>query len=485
MAPDGQFTSPQAPCGEYRAAALAVHVTPEGLDQADLRLNELCDSLDRVALISRLPAPAEAIDSSVVVLPPPNLSARLPLQGRRGVAEDDQKTRGVNEFQVRSNYVAQNSASQLVQSPAQAAPRSPHELATSGLMKPLWIDGRLLLARRVIADGEVYVQGCWLDWPAIEAWLAGQVRDLLPDATLLAAVPGEEPARLLAALPVRLEPGQPSEIGAGPSAVKLSLAVAWSCVVLAGVAVAVLLAGVVTLSERRGAFVSAVTHELRTPLTTFRMYAEMLAEGMVPDAAQRQRYLTTLRHEAERLTHLVENVLAYARLERGRARGRVETVAVADLLAQVTRRPSERAVQAGMSLVVEIAAAARQIEVLTDMSAVEQVLFNLVDNACKYAAAATDRRIHLTVEDGHGRVALRVADHGPGIAPELARRLFRPFSKSAADAAISAPGVGLGLALSRRLARQMGGDLKLERSSDCTSCFLLTLPVAVSASAMG
>ncbi|HEV3003470.1 MAG TPA: HAMP domain-containing sensor histidine kinase, partial [Pirellulales bacterium] len=218
-------------------------------------------------------------------------------------------------------------------------------------------------------------------------------------------------------------------------------------------------------------------HELRTPLTTFRMYAEMLAEGMVPDAAKRQQYLTTLRHEGERLTHLVENVLSYARLERGRAGGRVENIAVAELLAQVVRRPSERAAQAGMSLMVEIAESARRFQVCTDTSAVEQVLFNLVDNACKYAADATDRRIHLVAEEVDGMVALRISDHGPGIAPAQVRRLFHAFSKSAADAAISAPGVGLGLALSRRLARQMGGDLKLERSTAFATCFTLTLPV--------
>ena len=82
----------------------------------------------------------------------------------------------------------------------------------------------------------------------------------------------------------------------------------------------------VALSERRGAFVSAVTHELRTPLTTFRMYAEMLAEGMVPSPEARQKYLETLRREADRLAHLVENVLQYARLERGRPGGRRENV---------------------------------------------------------------------------------------------------------------------------------------------------------------
>ncbi len=75
-----------------------------------------------------------------------------------------------------------------------------------------------------------------------------------------------------------------------------------------------MLRGVLALSERRASFVSAVTHELRSPLTTFRMYAEMLAEGMVRDEQQRDRYLSTLRQEADRLSHLVDNVLQYARL---------------------------------------------------------------------------------------------------------------------------------------------------------------------------
>ena len=97
-----------------------------------------------------------------------------------------------------------------------------------------------------------------------------------------------------------------------------ALLIGWGGAFLAVAAAAALLHGVMTLSERRAAFVSSVTHELRTPLTTFRMYAEMLANGMVPDAARRQEYYETLQRESERLTLLVENVLAYARLERGR-----------------------------------------------------------------------------------------------------------------------------------------------------------------------
>ena len=230
-----------------------------------------------------------------------------------------------------------------------------------------------------------------------------------------------------------------------------------------------------SLSERRAAFVSAVTHEMRTPLTTFQMYTEMLAEGMV-EPAKKQRYLATLRAEAERLGHLVENVLAYARLEQSPKPSRMDTVTLTGLVSDLRERFAERTRQAGMRFVVE--AGTDEFFVRADLSAVERILFNLVDNACKYAASADDKRIHLVLDRADKHARLRVWDHGPGISEELATRLFRPFSKSAEDAAHSAPGIGLGLALSRRLARRMGGDLVLDRSVAGGACFALKLPVA-------
>ena len=158
---------------------------------------------------------------------------------------------------------------------------------------------------------------------------------------------------------------------------------------LAALAVAALLQGVLSLSERRGAFVSAVTHELRTPLTTFRMYAEMLAENMVPDEQTRHGYLETLRVEADRLTHLVENVLSYARLERSRPARRIGSVSVAEIFDQsAVGRLTDRARQADLTLSVEADEPVRHARALADPAAVEQILFNLVDNACKYAATA-------------------------------------------------------------------------------------------------
>jgi K+-sensing histidine kinase KdpD len=132
-----------------------------------------------------------------------------------------------------------------------------------------------------------------------------------------------------------------------------------------------------------------------------------------------------------------------------------------------------------MSVVVDSDEKALGTVVHVDASAVEQILFNLVDNACKYAApTATEKIIHLEALPDHKFAMLRVRDHGQGISAEGAKRLFQPFGKSAHEAAHTAPGVGLGLALCRRLSRSMGGDLRLDTLVKNGACFVLTLPVS-------
>jgi signal transduction histidine kinase len=282
---------------------------------------------------------------------------------------------------------------------------------------------------------------------------------------------------MLAALPVRLDPGPlASSPDGGVSSIRFSLLIAWGALALAMLAVGGLLLGVLSLSERRAAFVSAVTHELRTPLTTFRLYSEMLADGMVPDEERRRSYLHTLKVEADRLMHLVDNVLSYARLERTRPAARTQAVSVQDFLARASERLSHRAALAGLELSVSIPDDVRGSIFAADPGAVEQILFNLVDNAAKYAAGATDRTLKLEVSTNSRHVLLRVRDHGPGVAADERRRLFTPFHKSAREAAVSAPGVGLGLALCRRLARQMGGDLALDETVSDGAAFVLRLP---------
>ncbi|MCH8859346.1 MAG: HAMP domain-containing histidine kinase [Proteobacteria bacterium] len=347
-----------------------------------------------------------------------------------------------------------------------------------GAMQPVWIGERLLLVRFVSEGEKEYRQGVWLDWPFMRDELLASVHDKFPHAKLRPVEddPHTSGERRLAVVPLEFLPGRTFITQTEPwSPLRTSLATAWSCVLLAALAVAALLFGVIRLSERRAAFVSAVTHELRTPLTTFRMYSEMLSAGMVSED-QRQEYLDTLRRESNRLSHLVENVLSYAKLERGRPRRRLSAVPVAELLAQAAPRLHERAEQAGMRMQIDVDEDAATVAALCDPSVVEQILFNLVDNACKYASNDLPAVIRIQAQCCGKRLSIYVRDQGPGIPADERRRLFQPFSKSASEAAHSKPGVGLGLALGRRLARAMGGDLRLE---DCGGgAFVLILRCA-------
>jgi K+-sensing histidine kinase KdpD len=184
-----------------------------------------------------------------------------------------------------------------------------------------------------------------------------------------------------------------------------------------------------------------------------------------------------LRVEADRLTHLVENVLLYARLERSNPRRCRTRLPVTDLLHRFQQRLAQRVEQADMELQVDMSSEVAKQTVETDPAAVEQIVFNLVDNACKYAGDAHDRRIQIGLAIRHRGLELSVRDFGPGVSAHQARHLFRPFCKSADEAARSAPGVGLGLALCRRLAQDLGGQLTWKQDGQAGACFVLRLPI--------
>jgi signal transduction histidine kinase len=370
--------------------------------------------------------------------------------------------------QAQENFLQANDLSELVET----------EFSAKGVSQALWIDGKLLLARRATKGNEIRIQGSWLDWNKLRERILEGVKDLVPEADV---APATEPtvadaSRLSATLPLQLTVPTPTATLDWFAPMRLSALAAWSCYLVVAALAAYFLHGVIQLAERRASFVSAVTHELRTPLTTLRMYAEMLSEDMVPEGERRRQYVRTLRLEAERLSHLVENVLAYARLERGRPNASLQSVAIDELLALCNRPLAERASQAEMDWSMQIDPLAAAAICRTDPGIVEQILFNLIDNCCKYGRTESAKRIALAATVTGKRVEIAVSDDGPGIPPPQRAKLFRPFSKTDHEAARSAPGVGLGLALSRRMARQLGGDLVYQPLAGGAR-FVLSLPI--------
>lgn len=352
---------------------------------------------------------------------------------------------------------------------------------------PSWIgpDNRreLIYTRNVEAPHSNFTQGFWVDWPALNTALVASVQDLLPGATLspLNAVPSPDDiatlGRSLASLPAELVAPAPTLAStAGVSTVRSTLLVTWIAALGAVIAIALVLRASLELAERRGRFVSAVTHELRTPLTTFCLYSQMLADGMVPTEEARRSYVKTLNSESQRLARIVESVLDYARLGRSKPKAPRESIAATDLVERLIPPLATRAEQAGMQLEIERPANLSG-KVACDPAQVERVLYNLVDNACKYAATADDKRIHLSITESRADLVFTVRDHGPGIDPAEYRRIFRPFFRGQRQADGSTPGLGLGLALAHGLAKECRGDLKLT-STGPNAEFRLRLPLA-------
>lgn len=383
---------------------------------------------------------------------------------------------------------------------AQSDPRFSNLLALApmgptvevGRLTPRWFttgkarEPELIFVREVVVEGERMEQGFWADWPALRNMLISNAGDLAPGATLrplLAGVDESNPAllaRTLAGIPAELSAGA-APIAQVPvwSPARLTLLITWIVSLLAILAIGMVLRAAMELAERRGRFVSAVTHELRTPLTTFCLYSQMLADGLIQGEDARATYLQTLKSESQRLARIVESVLEYARLGHKRP-GQVRTLqSVQRLIDQVAPPLAQRCTQAGMALEVSIEAShnAAEAMVAADAPTIERILYNLVDNACKYAAASTDPRVHLIAHVDSSGVVFSVRDHGPGIDPAERPRVFRAFVRGTREAAGTIPGLGLGLSLAQGLAREIGAELRLEPAPQGAR-FDLRLPLA-------
>lgn len=217
-------------------------------------------------------------------------------------------------------------------------------------------------------------------------------------------------------------------------------------------------------------FVANVSHELKTPLTTIRLYADLLAQGRVSDEAKRAAYLETIGQETQRLGRLVGNVLDFSRLEQGKKKYERAAFDLAAELRRLADVHGPRLAEAGLALRVDLREAP---PVLTDRDAVEQIVLNLIDNACKYAAQGGE--VLLGLEKTATGASVTVADRGPGVPAEQRERIFEKFHRVDDRLTAAQGGAGLGLSIARQLARGLGGDLVCRAREGGGAEFILTL----------
>jgi signal transduction histidine kinase len=215
-------------------------------------------------------------------------------------------------------------------------------------------------------------------------------------------------------------------------------------------------------------FLMSVSHELRTPLTAIRGHVAALREGVLEDEASRSRSLEVVSEEALRLERLVGDVLDLAKLDARRFALLREEVDMRALCERAYATFAEEARARGIEYDLELGEGA---VLITDGDRVLQIVTNLLANALHWTPAGGHVDLGLGAQNGEVRVA--VSDTGPGIAPEMEERIFRPFWSG------DGGGTGLGLAIARELSLALGGRLELHSEPGRGSRFVLVLPVRV------
>ncbi len=236
----------------------------------------------------------------------------------------------------------------------------------------------------------------------------------------------------------------------------------------------------IAASHAKSSFLANMSHELRTPLNAIIGYSEMLQEDMLlhMDRDAISSDLEKIRSAGKHLLELINSVLDLSKIEAGKMDLYLETFSVAGLLGEV------------ISILQPIAE--RNANILewnhhdagsmhADLTKVRQSLFNLISNACKFTE---NGRVTVSAERvtraNREWIVFTVLDTGIGMSPQEIARIFDPFTQADASTTRKYGGTGLGLALSRRFARMMGGDIEIESSKGSGSAFRLSLPAVVS-----
>lgn len=226
------------------------------------------------------------------------------------------------------------------------------------------------------------------------------------------------------------------------------------------------------LNRLKNQFVNAVSHDLRVPLTSVMGYAEFLEDGIGGHLSPQQSvFVDQIQKNAIRLTHLVDDLLDFARMEAGTLKLNLEEGDLTARIREVVESLAPQIEAAGLTLSLELPE--EPAMACIDGPRIERVLFNLLNNAMKFTPA--QGRIRVRVASGPEGVRAEVHDTGAGIASEDLPKLFKPFSQL--EGSERKGGTGLGLNIVKLLVEAHGGVVGVESTPGEGSCFWFTLPI--------
>jgi len=222
-------------------------------------------------------------------------------------------------------------------------------------------------------------------------------------------------------------------------------------------------------------FLAAMSHELRTPLNAIAGYAQLMQEGIAgPTTELQQEYLSRIRGSQVHLLGIVNDLLNYGRIEAGELTYDLTSVSLQEVGARVLAMVAPQADRKQLRL--EQGPDAPVVSALADQLKTEQIVLNLLSNAVKFTPEGGVVTLACALRDGAATIEVR--DTGPGIPDEMQEMIFDPFVQLGRSLTNTQEGAGLGLAISRDLARAMKGDVTVQSTPGSGSTFTLRLPAA-------
>jgi signal transduction histidine kinase len=214
-------------------------------------------------------------------------------------------------------------------------------------------------------------------------------------------------------------------------------------------------------AELKSDFVTNVTHELRTPLTSIRMFIETLELGRVEDEAEAKECLQIMGRETDRLTRLIERLLAFSKIESRKWRFKFSYTPPLELVNEAIRLLRRQlGIRDDAQIPIEVEAVQELPPVACDREAITEVLLNLLTNAWKYTPAE-NRRIRIVLSERRKQVVIDVEDNGIGVPRRDRRRIWKKFERGSNAEKGRVEGSGIGLTLALSIARGHGGTIAL------------------------
>ena len=233
------------------------------------------------------------------------------------------------------------------------------------------------------------------------------------------------------------------------------------------------IARVEAANATKSEFLAAMSHELRTPLNAIGGYAELLSLGLGGPVTEEQlEYLERIRKSQQHLLGIITDLLNFSRIEAGHLSYQKGPVALDEVIEAVTPMMETAAAAKAITLAAELPPA--DCVALGDQGRVNQILTNLLSNAIKYTGSGGSIWIKCAISKETALIA--VTDTGRGVPPEKLESIFEPFVQLGRSLSSAHEGMGLGLSISRDLARAMGGDLTVSSTIGQGSTFTLSLP---------